>query len=54
MTVQDQLAEVEQRYGEGEIVDALRETTPFLMGAVERTQDWLRNAGGNLSQAMTA
>ena len=42
MTFEDRIAEVERRYGEGEIVDALREATPFLMGAVERTKDRLR------------
>jgi hypothetical protein len=42
MTFEDRLTEVEQRYGEGEIVDALQQATPYLMGAVERTEDRLR------------
>ena len=42
MTFEDRIAEVERRYGEGEIVDALRQATPFLVGAVERTKDRLR------------
>jgi hypothetical protein len=42
MTFEDRIAEVERRYGEGEIVDALRQATPFLVGAIERTKDRLR------------
>jgi hypothetical protein len=42
MTFGDRVAEVEQRYGEGEIVDALRQATPYLLGAIERTEDRLR------------
>jgi hypothetical protein len=42
MTFEDRVAEVEQRYGEGEIVDALRQATPYLVGAVERTMGRLR------------
>ncbi len=42
MTFEDRVAEVEQRYGEGEIVDALRQATPYLVRAVERTKDRLR------------
>jgi hypothetical protein len=42
MTFEDRVAEVGQRYGEGEIVDALRQATPYLVGAVERTKDRLR------------
>jgi hypothetical protein len=42
MTFGDRVAEVEQRYGDGEIVDALRQATPYLVGAVERTKDRLR------------
>jgi hypothetical protein len=42
MTFEDRVAEVEQRYGEGEIVDALRQATPYLLGAIERTEDRLR------------
>jgi hypothetical protein len=42
MTFEDRVAEVEQRYGEGEIVDALRQATPYLVGAIERTKDRLR------------
>jgi HD superfamily phosphodiesterase len=42
MTVEDRIAEVEKRYGKGEIVDALREATPFLVGAVQRTEGRLR------------
>jgi hypothetical protein len=45
MTFEDRVAEVEQRYGEGEIVDALRQATPCLVGAVERTKDRLRQHG---------
>jgi hypothetical protein len=41
-TFEDRVAEVEQRYGDGEIVDALRLATPYLVGAVERTKDRLR------------
>jgi HD domain len=42
MTFEDRVAEVEQRYGEGEIVDALRQATPYLVGAVKRTKNRLR------------
>jgi hypothetical protein len=42
MTFEDRVAEVEQRYGEGEIVEALRQATPYLVGAIERTKDRLR------------
>jgi hypothetical protein len=42
MMFEDRVAEVEQRYGEGEIVDALRQATPHLVGAIERTRDRLR------------
>jgi HD domain len=42
MTLEDRIAEVEQRYGEGEVVDALRQATPFLVDAVEWTKDRLR------------
>jgi HD domain len=42
MTFEDRVAEVEQRYGDGEIVDALRQATPYLLGAIERTKDRLR------------
>jgi hypothetical protein len=42
MTFEDRVAEVEQRYGEGEIVDALRQATPYLLDAIERTEDRLR------------
>jgi hypothetical protein len=42
MTFEDRVAEVEQRYQEGEIVDALRQATPYLRGAVERTKGRLR------------
>jgi hypothetical protein len=45
MTFEDRVAEVEQRYGDGEIVDALRQATPYLVGAVERTMDRLRQHG---------
>jgi HD superfamily phosphodiesterase len=31
MTFEDRVTEVEQRYGEGEIVDALRQATPYLL-----------------------
>jgi hypothetical protein len=42
MTFEDRVAEVEQRYGDSEIVDALRQATPHLRGAVERTEDRLQ------------
>jgi hypothetical protein len=42
MTFEDRLAEVEQRYGDGEIIDALRQATPYLVAAVERTKGRLR------------
>ena len=42
MTLEDRIVEVEQRYGEGEIVDALRQATPYLVGAVERIKERLR------------
>ena len=42
MTFEDRVAEVEQRYGDGEILDALRQATPYLVGAIERTKDRLR------------
>jgi HD domain len=42
MTFEDRVSEVEQRYGDGEIVDALRQATPYLLGAIERTKDRLR------------
>jgi HD domain len=42
MTFENRVAEVEQRYGDGEIVEALRQATPYLMGAIERTKDRLR------------
>jgi hypothetical protein len=42
MTFEDRVAEVEQRYVEGEIVDALRQARPYLLAAVERTEGRLR------------
>jgi hypothetical protein len=42
MTFEDRVTEVEQRYGEGDIVDALRQATPYLLDAIERTEDRLR------------
>jgi hypothetical protein len=45
MAFEDRVAEVEQRYGEGEIVDALRQATPHLLGAIERTEDRLWQRG---------
>ena len=54
MELEDRIAEVEQRYGEGEIVDALRQATPFLVDAVERTKDRLRRHTVRPRQAMTA
>jgi hypothetical protein len=53
MTVEGRVAEVEQRYGEGEIVDALRQATPYLVGAVERTEERLRQHKLRAGQAMT-
>jgi hypothetical protein len=46
MTFEDRVTEVEQRYGEGEIVDALRQATPYLLGAIERTESRLRQRRG--------
>jgi hypothetical protein len=42
MTFEDRVAEVEQRYGDGEIVEALRQATPYLVAAIKRTKDRLR------------
>jgi HD domain len=42
MTFEDRVAEVEQRYGDGEIVDALQQATPYLVAAIKRTKDRLR------------
>jgi hypothetical protein len=42
MTFEDRVAEVEQRYGDGEIVDALRQAAPYLLAAIERIKDQLR------------
>jgi hypothetical protein len=42
MTFEERVAEVEQRYGAGEIVDALRQATPCLLAAIERTAERLR------------
>jgi hypothetical protein len=42
MTFEDRVAEVEQRYQEGEIVDALRQATPYLVAAIKRTKGRLR------------
>ena len=42
ITFEDRIAEVEQRYGEGKIIDALRQATPYLLAAIERTEDRLR------------
>jgi hypothetical protein len=42
MTFEHRAAEVEQRYGDGEIVEALRQATPYLVGAIERTKHRLR------------
>jgi hypothetical protein len=44
-TFEERIAEVEQRYGAGEIVDALRQATPYLVGAIARTEDRLRGFG---------
>lgn|SRR5262245_25028682 len=45
MTLDDRVAEVEQRYGPGDIVTALRLATPYLAGAVARTEERLRQRG---------
>jgi HD domain len=42
MTLDERITEVEQRYGQGEIVTALRQATPYLAAAVARTQERLR------------
>jgi hypothetical protein len=50
MTLEDRVAEVQRRYAEGCIVDALREALPALREAVERTEGRLR---AEPDQAMT-
>ena len=42
MTLEERIAEVEQRYGQGDIVTALRQATPSLAAAVASTQERLR------------
>lgn len=42
MTLEERIAEVEQRYGQGDIVSALRRATPYLTAAVASTQERLR------------
>jgi len=42
MTFEERVTEVEQRYGDGEIVEALRQATPYLVGAIKRTKDRIR------------
>jgi len=45
MTMEDRIAEVEERYGEGEIVAALRQATPHLAQSVARMEQRLRQRG---------
>jgi hypothetical protein len=45
MTLTDRIAEVERRYGPGDIVTALQQATPHLAGAVARTNARLRRCG---------
>lgn len=45
VSFEDRVSEVEQRYGQGKIVDALSQARPSLQRAVERTQERLRDAG---------
>jgi hypothetical protein len=42
MTLEERIAEVQQRYGQGDIVAALRQATPYLAAAVASTQERLR------------
>jgi HD superfamily phosphodiesterase len=42
MTLEERIAEVEQRYGQGDIVAALWQASPYLTAAVVRTQERLR------------
>jgi HD superfamily phosphodiesterase len=42
MTLEERIAEVEQRYGQGEIVAALRQATPYLAAVVASTQERLQ------------
>ncbi len=45
MTLEERIAEVEQRYGEGEIATALRQAAPYLARAIWRTEQRLLTAG---------
>jgi putative nucleotidyltransferase with HDIG domain len=44
-SVEERLREVEARYGEGDIVTALRRAKPHLLGEVHRTECLLRQCG---------
>ncbi len=45
VTLEERLAEVERRYGTGEVVTALHQARPFLERAVRRSEERLRTAG---------
>jgi hypothetical protein len=45
MAFEDRLAEVERRYGESDVVAALRQATPHLAAAIARTEQRLCAAG---------
>jgi hypothetical protein len=49
VTLDERIAEVERRYGEGEIVDALRQARPHLADAIDRTRARLRTSSGELA-----
>jgi hypothetical protein len=44
MTLDERITEVEQRYGAGDIVDALRQAQPHLAAAIARTRQLLTHA----------
>ncbi len=54
MAFEDRIAEVERRYGEGDVVTGLRQAAPHLAAAIARTEQRLRAAGMLEAQAMTA
>jgi hypothetical protein len=45
MAFEDRIAEVERRYGEGDVVTGLRQAAPHLAAAIARTEQRLRAAG---------
>lgn len=53
MTFEERVTEVEGRYGEGEIVRALRQARPRLAAAMARTEERLARAGFPDRYAMT-